>query len=102
MELGPNQKKFVKALRTTKFKQCRNVLFKKNSKKVHNPEKATHCCTVGLLELTFGVRNWFSFMSLTTEKACLLIDMNDDEELSFAEIADRIEAAPQNFFTESK
>ena len=100
--MGPNQKKFVRALRTTKFKQCRNVLFANDSGQVHGPEKATRCCTIGLLESVFGARNWFNLTALTTEKACLLIDMNDDQGLSFAEIADKIEAAPHNFFTESK
>jgi hypothetical protein len=102
MKLGPNQKKFVQALRTTKFKQCRGRLFTDDDGKQTSAPEATHCCTVGLLESTFGARNWFGSTALTTEKACLLIDMNDEQKLSFAEIANKIEAAPQDFFTESK
>ena len=102
MELGPNQKKFVQELRTTKFKQCRDILFADNSGKQTSEPEATQCCTVGLLTTMFGVRNFMNPVALTATTACLLIDMNDSEKLSFAQIADKIEENPAKFFTESK
>jgi len=102
MEMGPNQKKFVQELRTTKFKQCRDILFADDSGNQTSESEATHCCTVGLLASIFGVGNFMNPVALTATTGCLLIDMNDEQGLSFAEIADKIEAAPHDFFTESK
>ena len=118
MKLGKNQKKWIKALRSGKFKQTRGYL--KNSK--------GHCCLgvaceifkkeldltvsegVGCtafnnrrtsLPLEVGIHLSMMGDSLV-EGSSKLVELNDDAHYRFKRIADYIEKHPKMFFKESK
>lgn len=100
MQLGENQKKFVTALRTTKMLQSFSSLFANANGVYVNRNVATHCCALGVGSLEFT--SLFNELAFSTSGACRVIDMNDEEKLTFIQIADKIEASPAKFFTESK
>lgn len=107
MQLGENQKKFVAALRAPRLKQCRNFLYTDSANNPQSRQNAECCCTLGLALDIFDIHETrsskiYTTLNLTDESAAKLVDMNDVDGLTFAQIADKIEAAPADFFTESK
>lgn len=107
MQLGENQKKFVAALRAPRLKQCHGYLHTDSAGKPVPCELAACYCTLGLALDALDLHETRSSkllteLCLTDLTAVKLVKMNDDEKLTFAQIADRIEAAPADFFTESK
>lgn len=108
MLLGKNQKKFVAALRAPRLKQCHDGYLHTDSAGKPVPCELAACyCTLGLALDALDLHETRSSkllteLCLTNLTAIKLVEMNDDEKLTFAQIADKIEENPADFFTESK
>jgi hypothetical protein len=105
MTLGPRQLELITALRSGRYQQTKGAL-----------RRGDCFCVEGVACDVSGVGKWDdSFYVVAGERCCSamlpqaenyfefritlsLLDLNDKEGLSFAEIADRIEAKPQDFF----
>ena len=119
MELGINQKRWVAALRSGEYKQCRNtlckidkdgnrsycclgvanVLFNLNSADLHNLNNTAHKEVFGLGNSIGGTRYFGSIKYKDNVYNCLA--QANDSGLSFDDIANIIEANPELFFTHS-
>lgn len=123
MELGKNQKKWVEALKSGKFKQGRNKLDDLN-------EGEHYYCCLGVacviaeeegvevtkvegrfLGLSLAsqpeVANWLDiYNELGNSKKSLLemslSELNDSSRITFKQIADIIEQEPENYFNSPK
>lgn len=107
MKLGPKQQAAVELLKTTDKKQGRSYLY-----------DGECYCVIGLLAESLGWKPVVPtfplsiheqeyidayiqvFKQLKLRNTRSLWELNDDKELTFAEIAERIESDPDKFFTE--
>lgn len=118
MNIGPNQEKWLQALESGDYFQCRGVL-ESNTEGV-----MSYCClgvaneVLSLQERSLGgLDNTFEFLGLreclgllmtpaqdpnTAQHATDLSQLNDKLRWTFSEIADYIRANPDNVFKESK
>ena len=78
------KQKWVEALRSGKYKQHHGSLF--------NQSRTAHCCLGVLRDVTGSSECWNEFLRESVgEHKRTLIRMNDEQDKSFAEIADYIE-----------
>lgn len=102
MELGPKQKEWVAALRSGEYKQGKYDLY--------TPKTNSYCC-LGVAAKVVGATIEQMLKGggyIEAEKQLAMFEteafwrMNDDQGLTFEQIADRIEAHPHHYFKESK
>lgn len=111
MKLGPNQKKWIKALRSGDYKQGQEYLKK-------NVDGTAYYCCLGVMcdldpevdyslvekeipeEYTANKWGLYSTSGMNFDFDLALTELNDDGH-TFAEIADLIEADPDKFFKHS-